>query len=46
VAAGRPEVARDAYRLLSELLMHADGDMPEAVEAKEFLSSRAGQPGG
>jgi tetratricopeptide (TPR) repeat protein len=46
VAAGRQEVALDAYRLLYELLMHADGDMPEAVEAKEFLSSRAGQPEG
>jgi tetratricopeptide (TPR) repeat protein len=43
VAAGHNEVALGAYRVLSELLVNADGGMPEAAEARAFLSSKVGR---
>jgi tetratricopeptide (TPR) repeat protein len=46
VAADRTEVATDAYRLLADLLANADVDMPEAREARAYLSSTAEEAGG
>ncbi len=45
-AADRSEVATSAYRLLADLLVNADADMPEAREARAFLSSTAEEAGG
>jgi tetratricopeptide (TPR) repeat protein len=44
VAAEQPEVASEAYAALAELLTLADDDMPEAREARAFLSARSEQP--
>lgn len=46
VAADRPEVATPTYRLISDLLLHADRDMPEAREAKAYLATAAQDAGG
>ncbi len=44
VAADEPAVALDTYRLLNELLANADADVPEAREARAYLSTRTEDP--
>ena len=46
IATDQTELATDTYRTLSEILSGADADMPEALEARTFLSGRAAQPEG
>jgi len=46
IATDQTEMATDTYRTLSEILSGADADMPEALEARAFLSGRAVQPEG
>ncbi len=43
VAAGRRDVAADAYSVLAELLREADTGLAEALEARTFLSGGVGQ---
>ena len=45
VAAGRGDLAEQAYRLLTGLLSHADANQPELAEARAFLSRTGNSEG-